>query len=84
MLFSPANVQGAIATSPTLATLLPDPATEGVASEAFPESLRNTKREVYRWIANTRYEQLADAVEHLERVYAAGCTFGHLLKTTSR
>jgi hypothetical protein len=49
-----------------------------------PGVLRKTQREVYRWIANTHYEHLADAVLHLERVHAAGCTFGSLLSTRDR
>ena len=46
--------------------------------------LRTTEREVYRWIANTHYQHLAEAVGHLERVHAAGCSFGKLLVTRSR
>ena len=69
---------------PSVAALLPDPTIEGVESEAFPGVLRKTEREVYRWIANTHYEHLADAVAHLERVHASGCTFGNLLTTRNR
>lgn len=73
-----------LATLPSVAALLPDPADEGVTSEGFPGVLRKTDREVYRWIANTHYQHLADAVVHLERVHAAGCRFGELLKTSDR
>jgi len=73
-----------LADLPSVAALLPDPAVEGVPSEACPGVLRKTDREVYRWIANTHYEHLADAVVHLERVHAAGCTFGSLLTTRDR
>jgi len=55
-----------------------------VSSEAWPDVLRKTEREVYRWIANTHYSHLAEAVGHLEHVYAAGCRFGDLLTTRSR
>jgi len=84
ILFSPADVTRVLAGLPSVAALLPDPTLEGVESEAFPGVLRKTEREVYRWIANTHYEHLADAVAHLERVHAAGCTFGNLLTTRSR
>jgi len=84
LLFAPANVEEALAGLPSVAALLPEPAREGVPSEAFPVALRKTEREVYRWLANTHYEHLADALEHLERVHAAGCTFGTLLATRDR
>jgi hypothetical protein len=84
ILFSPSTVQSVLADMPAVAALLPDPAVEGKPSEAFPDVLRKTRREVYRWIANTHYPHLAEAVPYLERVHAAGCTFGNLLTTTSR
>jgi hypothetical protein len=84
ILFKPSAVRQVLATLPSVAALLPDPDEEGVDSEAFPGVLRKTEREVYRWIANTHYEHLADAVAHLERVYAAGCTFDRLLTTPDR
>jgi hypothetical protein len=84
ILFSPANVERVLSGLPSVAPLLPDPSVEGVPSEAFPGVLRKTHREVYRWIANTHYQHLADAVVHLERVHAAGCAFGSLLKTHDR
>ena len=84
ILFSPADVKKVLATLPSVAALIPDPADEGDDSEAFPGVLRKTKRELYRWIANTHYQHLAEVVPTLERVHAAGCTFGHLLKTRSR
>jgi hypothetical protein len=84
ILFSPANAEKVLAALPTVAALLPDPAVEGLPSAAFPGVLRKTHREVYRWIANTHYPHLADAVVHLERVHAAGCTFGSLLTTRDR
>ena len=82
-LFDPANVRGVLARVPSVAALIPDPADEGAASDAYP-ALRKTPRELYRWIANTHYEHLAAVVPTLERVHAAGCTFGHLLTTSSR
>jgi hypothetical protein len=84
ILFSPENVRNVLVKLPSVAALLPDPALEGEPSDAFPGVLRKTQREVYRWIANTHYEHLADAVLHLERVHAAGCTFGSLLSTRDR
>src|SRR6266498_4753407 len=84
ILFSPENVRNVLVKLPSVAALLPDPALEGEPSDAFPGVLRKTQREVYRWIANTHYEHLADAVVHLERVHAAGCTFGSLLTTRDR
>jgi hypothetical protein len=84
ILFSPGNVQAVLADMPSVAGLLPDPAIEGVSSEAFPGVLRKTEREVYRWIANTHYPHLAEAVVNLERVHAAGCRFGDLLTTSDR
>jgi hypothetical protein len=84
ILFSPDNVRNVLVQLPSVAALLPDPAVEGEPSDAFPGVLRKTEREVYRWIANTHYEHLADAVLHLERVHAAGCTFGSLLRTRDR
>lgn len=84
ILFSPENVRNVLVKLPSVAALLPDPALEGEPSDAFPGVLRKTQREVYRWIANTDYEHLADAVRHLERVHAAGCTFGSLLSTRDR
>lgn len=83
-LFSPDNVRGVLETLPSVAGLLSDPGEEGVPSEAWPDALRKTDREVYRWLANTHYSHLADAVGHLERVHDAGCTFGDLLTTRSR
>lgn len=84
ILFSPAKVEHVLASLPSVAAFLPDPAVEGVPSEAFPGVLRKTDRELYRWIANTHYPHLAEAVVHLERVHAAGCTFGNLLTTRNR
>ena len=84
ILFSPENVRNVLDQLPSVAALLPDPAVEGEPSHAFPEALRKTERGVYRWIANTHYDHLADAVLHLERVHAAGCTFGNLLTTRDR
>ena len=84
ILFSPENVRNVLVKLPSVAALLPDPAFEGEPSDAFPGVLRKTQREVYRWIANTHYQHLADAVLHLERVHAAGCTFGSLLSTRDR
>jgi hypothetical protein len=84
ILFSPDNVRGVLANLPSVAALLPDPAEEGVDSEAFPGVLRKTEREVYRWLANTHYEHLAEVVPVLERVHAAGCSFGSLLTTRDR
>jgi hypothetical protein len=84
ILFSPAKVKSTLASLPSVAALLPDPAVEGEPSEAFPGVLRTTEREVYRWIANTQYEHLAEALGHLERPHAARCRFGNLLTTRSR
>jgi hypothetical protein len=84
ILFWPDNVRNVLGRLPSVAALLPDPAVEGEPSDAFPGVLRKTEREVYRWIANTHYDHLADAVLHLERVHAAGCTFGSLLSTRDR
>lgn len=84
ILFSPANVRDVLVRLPSVAGLLPDPAVEGEPSNAFPGALRKTRREVYRWIANTHYEHLSRAVLHLERVHAAGCSFGRLLSTRDR
>jgi len=84
ILFSPTGVARVLAGLPSVAALLPNPALEGEQSEAFPGVLRKTDREVYRWIANTHYEHLVEAVEHLERVHAAGCRFGNLLTTRDR
>ena len=66
ILFSPENVRNVLVKLPSVAALLPDPALEGEPSDAFPGVLRKTQREVYRWIANTHYQHLADAVLHLE------------------
>jgi len=55
ILFSPSTVQIVLADMPAVAGLLPDPAAEGQPSAAFPGVLRKTRREVYRWIANTHY-----------------------------
>ena len=63
---------------------MPEPEREGEPSEAFPGTYRKTDREVYRWIANTHYKHLAEAVEWLERVHTAGCRFGNLLATRDR
>jgi hypothetical protein len=52
ILFSPNNVRNVLGRLPSVAALLPDPAVEGVPSDAFPGVLRKTEREVYRWIAN--------------------------------
>ena len=84
ILFSPESVRNVLAKLPSVAALVPDPVLEGEPSDAFPGVLRKTQREVYRWLANTHYEHLADAVLHLERVHAAGCTFGSLLSTRDR
>ena len=85
ILFSPTHVREVLGGRlPSIAALLPDPGDEGVDSDAFPGVLRKTERELYRWIANTHYEHLAESVLHLERVHAAGCSFGPLLTTTSR
>ena len=83
ILFSPTDVRRVLRRAPSVAALVPDPADEGLPSEAFAE-LRTTERELYRWIANTHYEHLATAVAQLEGVHAAGATFGQLLKTRSR
>lgn len=83
ILFSPAAVRRVLAGAPSVAALVPDPADEGVPSEAFTE-LRKTERELYRWIANTHFEHLATVVVQLEEVHAAGVPFGELLKTRSR
>ena len=71
-----------LADAPTVAALLPKPSLEGTPSDAFP-ALRKTEREIYRWIANTHYAHLAEAVALLERVHAAGCRFDGLLTTRS-
>jgi hypothetical protein len=84
ILFSTATVTNTLASLPSVAGLLPDPAVEGEPSRAFPGVFRKTDREVYRWIANTHYPHLAEAVGHLERAHAAGCKFGNLLVTRSR
>jgi hypothetical protein len=84
ILFSPENVEQALTKLPTVAALIPTPRDEGEDSAAFPGVLRKTHRELYRWIANTHYPHLADAVHHLERTHAAGCSFGSLLKTRDR
>ncbi len=84
ILFSPGDVQRVLIELPSVAALVPDPHDEGDPSSAFPTALRKTHRELYRWIANTQYEHLADAVSHLERVHRAGCTFASLLATRSR
>jgi hypothetical protein len=84
ILFSPGEVQHVLHGMPAVAALVPDPHGEGEPSSAFPNALRKTHRELYRWIANTHYEHLADAVLHLERVHAARCRFGSLLTTRSR
>jgi hypothetical protein len=84
ILFDPADVMSALADLPSVAALIPDPAEEGVESEAFPSVLRKTDRELYRWLANTHWDHLAEAVTILERVYAAGCRFGNFLTTASR
>src|SRR6266511_1967544 len=84
ILFSPVSVEKTLASLPSVAALIPRPAVEGESSEAFPGVLRKTDRELYRWIANTHYPHLANAVELLERVHAAGCTFGNLLTTRNR
>ncbi|MFN8224322.1 MAG: hypothetical protein U0R50_13870 [Gaiellales bacterium] len=84
ILFNPSKVQEVLVGLPALAALVPDPADEGVDSEAFPGVLRKTRRELYRWIANTHYDHLADVVPILEPTHAAGCRFGNLLSTRSR
>jgi hypothetical protein len=84
ILYSPANVRSVLATLPSVAPLIPDPADEGGDSDAFPGVLRKTRKELYRWIANTHYPHLAEVVPVLERVHAVGCTFGNLLTTSSR
>jgi hypothetical protein len=84
ILFSPENVKSVLATLPSVAALIADPADEGKPSDAFPGVLRKTERELYRWIANTHYEHLAEVVPTLERVHAAGCVFGNFLTTRSR
>ncbi len=84
ILFAPANVRDVLSRLPAIAALVPEPADEGFESDAFPGVLRKTDRELYRWIANTHYEHLADAVLHLERVHAAGCSFEPLLTTSHR
>jgi hypothetical protein len=81
-LFLPDEVERVLADAPTVAALLPEPSLEGRPSDAFP-ALRKTGREVYRWIANTHYAHLAEAVALLERVHAAGCRFDGLLRTRS-
>ena len=81
ILDSPANVRSVLATLPSVAPLIPDPADEGDESDAFPGVLRKTRKELYRWIANTHYPHLAKVVPVLDRVHAAGCTFGNLLTT---
>jgi hypothetical protein len=83
ILFSPDTVKDVLRDLPSVAALLPDPTVEGEPSEAFLE-LRKTRREVYRWIANTHYTHLAEVVPALERVHGTGCRFGNLLTTTSR
>ena len=77
-------MRSVLANLPSVAALIPDPAQEGEDSEAFPGVLRKTERELYRWIANTHYPHLAEVVPTLERVHAAGCSFGHLVRTRSR
>ena len=84
ILFDPASVKKVLDDLPAVAALIPDPPEEGVDSEAFPGVLRKTDRELYRWIANTHYDHLAEVVTILERVHAAGCSFGSFLTTTSR
>jgi hypothetical protein len=84
ILFSIATVKETLDRLPSVVARLPDLEREGVASQAFPDTHRKTRREVYRWIANTHYDHLADAVDHLERTHAAGCTFGELLRTRDR
>jgi hypothetical protein len=84
ILFSPEKVRRVLASLPSLAALILDPAIEGVESEAFPGVLRKTRRELYRWIANTHYEHLGEVVRQLERVLAAGCRFDRLLATRDR
>jgi hypothetical protein len=84
ILFKPSEVRDVLADLPSVAALISDPAVEGVDSEAFPGVLRKTERELYRWIANTHYDHLAEVVRLMERVHAAGCTFGNFLTTTSR
>jgi hypothetical protein len=84
ILFSPENVAAVLADLPTVAGLIPPPEKEGSGSTAFPDVLRKTERELYRWIANTRYDHLAAVVPLLERVHDAGCRFGNLLTTRSR
>jgi hypothetical protein len=84
ILFDPARVSDVLAELPTVASLIPDPVEEGTESVAFPGVLRKTDRELYRWLAHTHYDHLAEVVAILERVYAAGCRFGSFLRTTSR
>jgi hypothetical protein len=84
ILFEPTEVRNVLTSMPSVAPLIPDPAAEGEDSEAFPGVLRKTERELYRWIANTHYPHLAEVVTLMERVHAAGCTFGNFLTTTSR
>jgi hypothetical protein len=83
ILFSPTDVEHVLAELPSVAAQLPAPGLEGQPSAAF-STLRKTDREVYRWIANTHYEHLADVVARLEHVYAAGCEFGTFLTTRDR
>jgi hypothetical protein len=84
ILFDPADVKKVLASLPTVAALIPDPFEEGEDSDAFSGVLRKTERELYRWIAHTHYDHLAEVVTILEQVHAAGCTFGNFLTTTSR
>ena len=83
ILFSPDDVRRVLAAAPSVAALVPDPADEALPTEAFAE-LRETERELYRWIANTHFEHLATAVIQLKEVHATGVTFEQLLKTRSR
>ena len=84
ILFSPPGVADVLGELPALAETLKPPVDEGEPSAAFPSALRKTNREIYRFLANTHYEHLADALGLFEKVFAAGCVFPDLVRTTSR
>jgi hypothetical protein len=84
ILFSPIDVARMLDAHPSLAAQLPAPAIEGKLSDAFPQALRKTDREIYRWIANAHYKHLRVAIKQLERALAAGCRFDRFLKTRDR
>ena len=77
ILFRADVIDEVLETLPTLASLLPPSAREGTESVAFP-GMRKTSREIYRFLANTHYPHLVEALRIFETVHAAGCTFGHL------